>query len=524
MGWFNTLGAEYTIDDKNTISLTQNLNRMRWGGGGTSSYRIFGTDGHLNSTQRRTFEQVGGPFSTSTSLDYKRKFAKPSQELTSNFTFSRFWVKREQQYTTFDYDSNDVLVLNPVFQDAPGQGSTKNMNGQADFTTGAFTKTGKLDAGWKSQLFWFESSNNPTIDTLDDGKAKQIDYLLLNNYNYSQHVHAAYTSFSDQYKNWSYNAGLRLEYATYDGTSLALSGKNFTNDYLGLFPSAFVSYKLPKEQAVYLSYTRRTNRPGFMQLMPYIDLSNPQDTSMGNPGLIPEFIHNTELNYNKQIKGGSSIMASVYYQYTQNLIERYRRFHPNGTTFSQPQNLSNGITYGVELTGRAQILPIWDVTASANFFKNEVLGTNIDPILNNSGYSWFSKLNTNLRLPAGFSLQVNGNYEAPKIAAQGIAEEVYWLDAAVRKNLLNNKATIVLNVSDIFNTRKYTTVYDLGSYSQDVYRDRETRIGNVTFTYRFGKSDLKNGNSGRRGRNNAPVPQKDRNNLKTDDNSEQGGF
>jgi outer membrane receptor protein involved in Fe transport len=431
------------------------------------------------------------------------------------------WVTRTQAYQTDYFDSNDVKLPYTVLQNAPGQGGNRSLNAQADFTTPFITKTGKLDAGWKSQLYWFNSSNNPTIDT---GNGPALDLLLLNNYNYSQHVHAVYSSFSDQFKNWTYNAGLRMEYATYEGTSLSLNGNKFTNDYLGLFPSAFVSYKLPKEQTMHLSYTRRTNRPHFMQLMPYVDVSNPQDTSRGNPALIPEFIHNTELSYNRQIKGGHNLMASVYYQYTQNLIERYRTFYSDGTSSSQPQNLNNGTTYGLELTGRTQILPIWDLTANANFFKNEVSGTNIDPTLNNSGYSWFGKLNTNLRLPAGFSLQVNGNYEAPKVAAQGSQEEVYWLDAAIRKNLWNNRATLVVNVSDIFNTRKYTNIYDMSAYYQTTYRDRETRIGNVTFTYRFGKSEQKNANNARRGRNNGPVPQKDRNNLKTDDNSEQAGF
>ena len=520
-GWFNTIGGEYTINDKNSITLTENLNLMQWGGNAVSTYRVYNTDGLPEFMQRRVSDNVGGPFSTSTSLDFKHKFNKPKQELTTNVTFATTRVQREQHYTTYGYDSSETEVSRPVYQDAPGGGGNKSLNGQADFTTPFATKNGKLDAGWKSQLLWFESSNNPTIDS---GTGKQVDVLLLNDYDYSQHVHAAYTSYSDQYKNWSFNGGLRLEYATYEGTARASAGKRYSNDYLGLFPSAFISYKLSKEQAIYLSYTRRTDRPGFWRLMPYLDLSNPQDTSMGNPDLLPEFIHNTELNYSRQFGKGHTFIASAYYQYTQNLIERYRVFYANGTTFSQPRNLNSGVTYGLELTGRAQILPIWDVTASANLFQNEVRGTNIDPTLNNSGFSWFSKANTNLKLPGGFSLQVNGNYEAPKVVAQGRTLDAWWLDVALRKNLLNNKATLVVNVSDIFNTRKFTTLYDMPLYTQSVYRDRETRIGNISFTYRFGKSDMRSQSGGRRGRNNNAVPEKDRNNLKTDDNAEQGGF
>lgn len=522
-GWFNALGAEYAWNAKNSITLTENLNLMQWGGNGISTYNVYDNPEHIESTQRRSTYNLGGPVSTSTSADYKHKFAKPKRELTANVTFANTTVHRKQQYETSIYNSDGTPSGNTIYQNAPGGGGSSSLNGQVDYTTPFITKNGKLDAGLKTQLFWFNSHNTPTIDS---GTGPMVDYLLYNAYKYKQQTHAAYTSFSDQFGKFTYNAGLRAEYAHYEGTTAALGGKVYTNEFISLFPSAFLSYKLAQDQSMYISYTRRTNRPGFMQLMPYVDLSNPQDTNVGNPNLKPEFINNTELSYNKQFKKGHNLIASVYYQYTRNMIERYRRFYADGTSFTQPQNLNSGQTYGMELTGRAQIMPIWDATLNLNFFQNEISGTNIDPVLNNSGFSWFGKANTNVKLPLGFSLQLSGNYEAPKVAAQGKLKEVYWVDAAIRKNLMKNKATLVFNVSDIFNTKKYTTVYEYPAYVQTVYRDRETRIGNITFTYRFGKSDFKQQGQGRkRGQqNNSQIPDKERQNLKTDDSGEQNGF
>lgn len=519
-GLFNTLGAEYTFDDRNTLMLTENLNWMRFGNEGNTDYRIFSAPGVLQSRQQRYNKSNGEPFSISSSLDYKHKFRKPKQEISSNVTFAKTWMHRDVDYRTSYYDADENLTVGPVFQTAPGGGSTASLNAQVDYTMPAFTKNGKLDAGLKTQDSWFESSNNPIVDT--PGVGPKTDFSLLNNYNYSQQTHAAYASFADQQGDWSYSGGLRLEYFRYSGTTNALAGKNFSSDFLNLFPSLFVSRQLGKQQSMYLSVTRRTNRPDFRQMMPYLDLSNPQDTSSGNPDLIPEFIYNTELSYSRQFEKGHNIIVSAYYQYTQNLIERYRRFYDDGTSFTQPRNLNSGTTYGLELTGRAQLLPIWDATLNVNLFQNIIQGKNIDPSLDNSGFSWLSKLNTNLRLPKGFSLQVNGNYEAPKPAAQGRLQDAWWLDAAVRKNLWNNKATIVFNVSDIFNTRKYTTDYDLGNAIQSVYRDRETRIGTLTFTYRFGKSDLKGDSRRGRQQQQQQTPAKDRDRLKQGE--EQGGF
>jgi len=526
-GLFNTIGAEYTIDKHNTITLTENLNKMQWGGGGYANYQKYaGSLSDVLSRQYRTNDHSGGPFSTSTTLDYKHKFKKEKQELTASGTFAKTWVKRTQDYATSYYNESGVLERSPIYEYAPGSGDNTTFTGQTDFTTPFLTKTGKLDAGVKTQLYWFNSRNNPTLDS---NGYTHIDSVLLSNYSYTQQIDAGYVNLSDQFGKWGYQAGLRLEYSNYSGSVNSTSHIDYTNSYLNLFPSAYLSYKMKEDQSFYLNYSRRINRPSFFQLIPFVDLSNPLDTNVGNPNLRPEFIHNIELSYNKQFKKGNSLMASVYYQYTQNLIERYKTFYSDGTTFTQPKNLSSGTTYGFELTGHVQMTRFWDATLNMNFFQNNILGTNIDPTLNNSGFSWFGKLNTNLRLPYGFSFQLNANYEAPKVAGQGRVQEVYWVDAALRKSLLKNKAAVVLNVSDIFNTRKYTTEYTYPMYTMTDYRDRETRIGNITFTYNFGHSESSPkgmGNGGRRKQSNgnAPEKDKDRQNLKTDENNDQGGF
>jgi iron complex outermembrane receptor protein len=524
-GWFNTIGAEYSFNKKNSMTLTENINVMQWGGDGYSDYRRYaGNIDNLISRQYRTNQHLGGPFSSSTSLDYKHKFAKEKQELTGNATFSRTVVERSQKYTTRYYDNLDNEISTPLFENAPGSGSSNSFTGNIDFTTPFLTKHGRLDAGLKTQLYNFESSNDPTKSSAG---VVTTDSVLLNSFVFNQQTHAAYTTFNDQKGKWSYQAGLRLEDAVYTGAD-RLSNKDYSTSFINLFPSAFISYSLPKDQSLFLNYSRRTNRPGFMQLVPFVDLSNPQDTSVGNPKLIPEFINNTELSYSRQFKKGHSLMGSLYYQYTENMIERYRKAYDNGTTYTQPRNLNSGSTYGAEVTGKAQILPIWDMMLNLNFFENRIAGTNIDPAFNNNGFSWFGKLNTNIKLPAGFSFQLNANYEAPKVAGQGKLDEVYWIDAALRKNLLKNKATIVLNVSDIFNTRKYTSIYNYPSYAMTDYRDKETRVGNITFTYRFGRSDMGRPDKGQGGRrrqngNNWPEKDKERQNLKTDDNNEPGG-
>lgn len=527
-GFFNSIGAEYKIDTNNSVTLTQNLNKMYWGGKGSSDFYRYTSDDNLLYRQERDFLSGGGPISSSTSLDYKRKFRKKDRELSANATYVTSWRDGEQEYTTRTYNQGDVLVGGPIYQDAPSTSGNNSLNAQVDYVSPMLTKNVKLEAGLKSQLFWLKSNNEPTIDS--PGMTRQVDSILFNGYDYTQQIYAAYTSWSDKVGKFRYQGGLRMEYAYYEGTTTQVQGKRYKNEFLNLFPSAFVSYELPKNQSVYLSYTRRTHRPRFWHLLPFVDLSNPQDTSVGNPDLVPEFIHNFELSYNKLYEKGHNIIVSGYYQYTKNLIERYRIFYETtNTSFTQRRNLNAGLTYGLELTGQVQLVNrIWDMTLNTNLFHNQILGSNIDPTLDNSGFGWFAKLNSTVKLPKNFSVQVNGNYEGPKVVAQGTRQEVYWIDVALRKNFWDGKANLVLNVSDIFNTRKYTNEFDFANSFQTSYNDRETRIGNITFSYRFGTSENRGfGGRKRNGRANktetTPDTNKDRDNIKDKEDDNGGG-
>jgi outer membrane receptor protein involved in Fe transport len=527
-GWFNSLTIGYTIDTQNTVSLTQNYNVMHFGSEGSQEFDLFSAPGILYSIQERTEKFGGYPKSSSSNVSWKHKFHKPKQELTADATYSFSNTDVRQTLRSNMLDGERNYLYGPIAQDIPSQNSNSNFNAQADFTTPFLTKEGKLDAGLKTQNFWFSSQNAPTR-TLP-GDIPVTDSVLLNSYDYNQHTHAAYTSYTDKIKKWSYQGGLRLEYATYSGTAGSVGNLSYSNTFLNLFPSAYLAYQLKDNQQLYLNYSRRTDRPFFLRLLPYLNIANALDTNSGNPDLKPEFIDNFEFSYSLQLPKGNSILASLYYQHTQNLIQNYTRTYADGTSFTQPVNLSSASTYGLELTAKTQITKAWDATISGNFFQNRIDGANVDPSVSNEGFSWFSKVNTNYKITKQVSLQLMGNYESAKPEAQGRRQEVYWMDAAIKANFLkNNKASVTLNVTDIFNTRKYTTNYNLPLYSQRIYRDRETQIATITFTYKFGKTEFDSKRPGKRSRSAGEVQKKELKerdgNLKSgeDDNNAGGG-
>jgi iron complex outermembrane recepter protein len=522
-GSFNSLTVGFSPDTQNTISLTQNINFMRFGHTGYQKFDLLSSPNSAYSTQRRDEIFKGGPNSGSTNLEWKLKFKKPKQELTTDASFSYSKTSINQSLKTNTLDQNGNNLFGTTLQEIPSDNKNQNLNVKSDFSTPLGSKDGKLEAGIKSQLFWFNSKNNAMI-TLP-GETAKSDPLLQNQYEYNQQIHAAYASYSNKYKKWSYQGGLRVENANYEGVGGSGTLQEYKNSFLNLFPTAYLAYQLNQNQQLYLNYTRRTDRPYFRQLLPYLNISNALDTSSGNPNLKPEFIDNVELSYNIQLPKGNMLMASLYYQSTNNLQQHFTKSYSDGTSFTQTVNLSSGRTYGLELIAKAQFSKPWDATLSTNFFQNNINGANVDPSISNEGFSWFAKLNSNYKISKQFSFQLMGNYESAKPAAQGRLNEVYWIDLALKGNFLkNNKMSVTFNVTDIFNTRKYTTDYNLPIYLQTVYRDRETRIGTVTFTYKLGKTESSNKSGqgrGRRGKSTGEEKKKDA--KERDGNLKMGG-
>jgi iron complex outermembrane recepter protein len=515
-GTFNSIGATYDIDKNNSVTLSQNVNVMQWGYSDNSNYYVFkhrpNETGDTLLHRERNSSALGGPVSFSTSFDYKRKFNKKGEELNIDATRSSNTMRRSQDYTT---RTDAAGLAGPLTTStAPGEGGNNTLTMWADYTDPLFTKNGKLGLGVKSQIYNFYSKNEPYIWVDTPGNVRQVDSTLFTTYEYKQQIHAAYVNWSDQLGKFSYQLGARVEDAVYDGTGSTPRPATFHNSFLNLFPSAFVSYQTRPDESIYLNYSRRTNRPGFYQMMPYKDFSNPGTVSMGNPAILPEFIDNVEFSYSRSNDKGNTFIFSTYIAQTRNLSERVLRpitgsaddvklglSEQIGQLLSMPMNIASGTTYGLEGTGRVQISKAWDATLNLNFFNNQLNIGNIDAaylpfITNNSGYGWFGKMNTNVKLPANFSLQITGNYESPKVITQGKQRESYWLDIALKKNLWKNKASLVVNCSDVFWTRQFINDYDNTTYSQTINRVKQTRVGNLTFTYRFGKSESSGKSSG----------------------------
>ncbi len=518
---FINLGADFSPNKKDKFTISQNIFNANMKGNSVTTIRNI-ENNQINNSQVRTNKYTGKPLSYTTNLQYKHIFDNPKEDINVELNFSKTRYIRESNIQTNLYDSSQALS-NSFYQKNPIRGGNWNGTFQVDYTKPIF-KTGRIDVGERSYYINFKSENQPTIQYANQTEVPET--ILKNHFIFNQQVHGLYTNLANQFGKTGVQLGLRGEFFSYQGTVYQYNLKTSDN-YFSLFPTFFVNHKLTKTAEFNFNYSKRVNRPNFFQLVPYLDVTNPQDTSQGNPQLKPEFIHAFELTYSYQYGKNNTLIASIYYQHTNNLIQRYRRFNANGTTYSQNRNLATGITSGIDITNKMNLLPWIDATLNVNIFKNDINGGNVDASLQRDGFGGFGKLIANMKLPKGFNTQITGNYFATTSISQGVVNPYGNVDIAVKKSFFKNLATLTLNVNDLFNTIQTETVYQLFPlYDQTVLRKNQTRSIGLNLQIKLASKSQRNNTEAPK----RPTSKKEKDketksrdeNLKKDDGNDEG--
>ncbi|WP_162946176.1 TonB-dependent receptor domain-containing protein [Chitinophaga barathri] len=488
------VGFDWFIDNRNTITLSQGLT------GGDFNNLNSQTVYDLDAQKNRLRYGIGDNDSKNkfrnytTQLGYKRTFAKEGRELTADFTYNRANNSGNNDYS-LQYYNLDGTPSNspnqPELRYGNSTGNTTYLTGQVDFVTPINEKS-KIEAGLRTNSRTFNNVLNTYGKDFATGEF-MYDSSLSNNYHYTEQINAAYVSYTGGFGNFGFQTGLRAEQSFYSGEMKNIKGANYEIDYpIGLFPSIFLTQKLKGDHELQLNYSRRIQRPWFRDLLPNIEY-NANSGRRGNPSLKPEFTNSFELSYLKDFDRKVNVLASVYFRNTNNAITNYSidtTLNLDGqerkVVLSYPINADVRNSYGAELTVRTQITKTWDVTTNVNMQQTKISAEDV----NNSGFTWFGKVNSNTKLPWNLTLQVTGEYEGRRIEPQGEEAPEYQLDMAVKKDFFKKKNfSVALGLNDIFNTDRDLSWTTTSFSDSERYRKRVSRELRLNVSWRFGKMD-----------------------------------
>ncbi len=491
-GLFFRAGADYHINDKNTIGLS---GFGMFGGGSGNSFLNY----ELNNLTTNDVERIYRKNNTNESsrrsfninLDYKHEFDRKGTELLASLSYSRHTSQGENIYHQIDsFPSSE--------QSKTGQ-TSKNSNSGLQFKvdyTNKLTETGRLEVGWQSNIQnRFDESDG--LDLLNGGVQLPQYY---NVFDYKEQIHALYVTYGERFfEKFSAQVGLRGEYMLKNAVSQDINLTEMKDDksYFQLFPSVYLGYSISDRDEIQLNYTRRVNRPRGWQINPFRDYSDSTNISFGNQALSPEFSSAFELNYMRNWDY-HSLSASAFYRFTDDVIQRVRYKVPTGTE-STFMNITQSNYAGLELVAKNSLFKILNLTSSVNLYYSKIdAATYHNPyndieeiIKQQSGFAWNARIMANVMIARDFTGQITGRYTSPRVIAQGRQESDYSIDLGLRKSFFNRTLNVNLTVRDLLNSRRRkssTSGTGFSQYSESYWSGRSVGIN---LTYNFGNMNPK---------------------------------
>ena len=494
---FGKIGLDYNINNRNTISINGMLMGGLYSTNDKQNYNILDKNKAQLFYGKRANNQAAEFQNYNSQLYYKKIFPKVGQEFTGDFNYNHTNSKNSYLFNTESHIPPDTIIIGNTFQKNNGTTTANQFVLQLDYTN-PINETKKFEAGIKSYF-----KNSVSINDTKNAKITADNYIydsvMSNHYIIDDMINAAYINYNSKtILGISYQAGLRFEQSYYKGTiknknqSFSYNYPSMAEDLLkSIFPGIYFSKKLVKNQEVQVNFSRKIQRPNFFQLMPFIMFADKQNYRIGNPQLKPEFKNIAEINYNNIFTNGS-YLGSCYFRYEEQPITdvAYPSLSDPTVLVNTTVNGKNSIRYGLEHTFKYTLFKNLDATINLNAFYIYLNGIVVptEPEVTTKGYAYNTKATLSYRFPKQLTLQVNGNYESPRILLLGFSLPIYSMDFSINK-MVGTKWVINATLSDAFNTRRMGTNFQTPYYIQELSRRRESRYVRLTLTYIFGKMD-----------------------------------
>ncbi|MDR0972262.1 MAG: TonB-dependent receptor family protein [Bacteroidales bacterium] len=509
------VGGEWYIDKYNTLSAFYSVR-----GGGTAfdqdkKERLYSWQKGDEGNKDNANNYMGLEYSTfnmlfnAANLNYEKLFDTKGQRFSidANFNYAYFITTNEQ---TKQFDESSPVTF---FLRSPVYSTYNRYNLSIDYTH-PFNNYLKMDVGYNNNLALNYSRND-----FFGSKVAEKDPNMSYQFWINENINSLYSTLGFYLdKTFSALIGLRGEYVIRDGRKLQNNKESLfpqnqnTKNYFSFYPSLHIFYNISESQSAQVSYSKRIQRPRYTAMTPTVDINNPSIITFGNPDILPEYTDAFEINYNK-IFSTTTIFTSLYYKYTTDAITKFNfvwneenarkygfvwvdeitqgKIGDDFRIASTFKNLISSSNYGVEIIVDQKITSFWKAYVSANVYGSYADGRNWGGDLIRT-INFDVKLNTTIDLPRHWSIQLLGQYESKRKNIQGYQDARFWVDGAIRRDILNKKGNISLRFSDIFNTKERCTYTFTENFEQYQIYHRTTQSIILSFNYNFGvKTDHK---------------------------------
>lgn len=369
---------------------------------------------------------------------------------------------------------------------------------QSDFTL-PLQKEGIFELGYNGRFI--TNNTEYSLEFFEDNNFV-LDDNVSNTLEYKEYVNALYAQYGDQLNSkLTFLFGLRME-----STAIEIIQYNTNDrqhkDYIGLFPTINLGYKISEEQSITLGYNRRISRPRSRFLNPFPSRTSATNLFQGNPDIDPSYSHGIDLGYLSKIDK-LTLNSSIYFNRASNVFTFVSEDTGDEVTIDGetvpvirrgPINLAEQDRFGFEITSTYNPSKQWNLNLNFNLFQNVIRGNYKGLSYDSENLSWFIRLNNKLTLPWSIQWQTRLFYSGPTQDAINKRKGVFSSSMGLSKDLFDEKASVAINVNDLLNSQRRNLESTTPTFFTDAYYRRSVRSITVSFTYRFNQKKQKKSN------------------------------
>lgn len=347
-----------------------------------------------------------------------------------------------------------------------------------------FSKGAKLESGVKLAS---TSTDNKAAFFINSGTGWEDDLGKTNHFLYDETIKALYASLQQKKNRWGYQLGIRYEHTSLTANQLGNSqvkDSAFSRSFGSLFPSVQLSYTADSLNEFSVNVNKRIDRPPYQSLNPFVFIINKYTYQQGNPLIKPQFTYSVEFSHRfKEV-----LNTSLSYSHSKDYFSQIFYTDSAGTFYYSEGNLGDRKVYGLSVAYNQAVLSFWTLTTQLDVQHKKMKGFVWKP-LEASITQFTLSVNNQIKLAKKWSMEASGYFISRSQAdIQEVVEPTGQVGLGVSRQMFKNKGSLKLNVRDIFYTQDMEG-FTIFNHATEYFRlQRDTRLVNLAFTYRFGKA------------------------------------
>lgn len=490
------IGLDYFVSKKTTLGVVFN---------GTKNIQDFGSRGDINisdpayvllSQTRATSDNHDTWKNFSTNFNFRHLTDTVGGEITADLDYIKYSSANTQMVTNhyFGPDGLPLIGSSPDTLTGSLPQEISIYSAKIDYLK-PFKNGAKFEAGLKSSFV--KTDNNASYDSLRNNMVVH-DFGRSNHFIYNENINAVYVNYSRPLsKKLSGQLGLRLEHTHSNGDQVT-TGVVFKRDYVQLFPTLYIQYQANPKNTYVLNYGRRVSRPDYQSLNPFVTFLDRYTYEQGNPNLQPQISHNIELTHTYN----NFLTTTLNYTKTTDIIQQVLEQNTaKNESYIKQTNIANQRQFGISVNAFFPVTKWWTSNIYANVYNNEFKGIVNGDAVTIGATTGMANVMEQFKFKKGWGAEVSGFGRTEGVEGVFRIKAFGMLNLGISKQVLNNKGSVRINVRDVLLSQKIKGDLKYGNVDGKFQQFGDSRVVNISFTYRFSKGKVGNTQRKRGGAN-----------------------